>query len=45
MDRLWGDAFVAVSRSLDVHMTALRSKIGRPGSIETIRGFGYRWVG
>lgn len=45
MDRLWGDAFVAVSRSLDVHMTALRSKLGRPGVIETIRGFGYRWIG
>jgi DNA-binding response OmpR family regulator len=45
MDRLWGDAFLAVSRSLDVHMTALRSKLGRPGLIETIRGFGYRWVG
>lgn len=45
MDRLWGDAFVAVSRSLDVHMAALRAKLGRPGSIETIRGFGYRWIG
>lgn len=45
MDQIWGDAFVAVSRSLDVHMTALRSKLGRPGLIETIRGFGYRWVG
>ncbi|MFI7481621.1 response regulator transcription factor [Kocuria sp. M1R5S2] len=45
MDRLWGDAFVAFSRSLDVHMTALRSKLARPGLIETIRGFGYRWTG
>jgi DNA-binding response OmpR family regulator len=45
MDRLWGDAFLAVSRSLDVHMTALRAKLGRPGLIETIRGFGYRWNG
>ncbi|MFJ6535215.1 response regulator transcription factor [Paenarthrobacter sp. NPDC091711] len=45
MDHIWGDAFVTVSRSLDVHMTALRSKIGRPGLIETIRGFGYRWTG
>lgn len=45
MDQVWGDAFVAVSRSLDVHMTALRAKIGRPGLIETIRGFGYRWIG
>ncbi|MDH6279165.1 response regulator transcription factor [Prescottella agglutinans] len=43
MDRVWGDAFVAVSRSLDVHMTGLRSKLDRPGLISTIRGFGYRW--
>jgi DNA-binding response OmpR family regulator len=43
MDRIWGDAFVAVSRSLDVHMTGLRQKLGRPGLITTIRGYGYRW--
>ncbi|WP_238420494.1 response regulator transcription factor [Gordonia sp. 'Campus'] len=43
MDAIWGDAHVAISRSLDVHMTALRAKLGRPGVIETIRGFGYRW--
>ncbi|MGN7201333.1 response regulator transcription factor [Arthrobacter sp. SAFR-044] len=45
MDQVWGDAFVAVSKSLDVHMTALRAKLGRPARIETIRGFGYRWIG
>lgn len=44
MDRIWGDAFVTVSRSLDVHMNALRSKLGRSGVIGTIRGFGYRWT-
>lgn len=43
MDSIWGDAYVAISRTLDVHMTALRSKLGRPGTIVTIRGFGYRW--
>ncbi|UCZ89474.1 response regulator transcription factor [Gordonia sp. WA4-43] len=43
MDAIWGDAYVAISRSLDVHMTALRAKLGRPGVIETIRGYGYRW--
>ncbi|MFH5877260.1 hypothetical protein [Arthrobacter sp. NA-172] len=26
-------------------MTALRAKLGRPPRIETIRGFGYRWIG
>ncbi len=45
MDQVWGDAFAAVSRSLDVHMTGLRAKLGRPGLIATIRGFGYRWDG
>src|SRR6476661_1882892 len=45
MDQVWGDAFISVSRSLDVHMTALRAKLGRPARIETIRGFGYRWIG
>lgn len=43
MDAIWGDAYVAISRSLDVHMTALRAKLGRPDAIATIRGYGYRW--
>ncbi|MGA9873140.1 MAG: response regulator transcription factor [Rhodococcus sp. (in: high G+C Gram-positive bacteria)] len=43
MDAIWGDAYVAISRTLDVHMTGLRSKLGRSGTIVTIRGFGYRW--
>lgn len=43
MDAIWGDAYVAISRSLDVHMTSLRAKLGRPEAIATIRGYGYRW--
>jgi DNA-binding response OmpR family regulator len=42
LDEVWGDAYLAVSRSLDVHLSSLRSKIGRPGLLRTIRGFGYR---
>ncbi|GAA1663257.1 response regulator transcription factor [Fodinicola feengrottensis] len=42
MDEVWGDAYLAVSRSLDVHIGALRGKLGRPGLITTIRGFGFR---
>ncbi|MEU4806810.1 response regulator transcription factor [Actinosynnema sp. NPDC023587] len=42
MDQVWGDAYLAVSRSLDVHLTGLRAKLGRPGLLTTIRGFGYR---
>jgi DNA-binding response OmpR family regulator len=43
MDAIWGDAYVAISRSLDVHMTSLRAKLGKPDAIATIRGYGYRW--
>ena len=42
MDEIWGDAFVAASRSLDVHLAQLRGKLGRPGLIRTVRGYGYR---
>ncbi|MBW4717641.1 response regulator transcription factor [Saccharothrix obliqua] len=42
MDEVWGDAYLAVSRSLDVHLAGLRAKLDRPGLVTTIRGFGYR---
>lgn len=42
MDEIWGNADLAISRSLDVHMTQLRAKLDRPGLLVTIRGFGYR---
>jgi DNA-binding response OmpR family regulator len=42
LDEVWGDAYLAVSRSLDVHLAALRAKLGRPGLLTTIRGFGFR---
>ncbi|GGP67483.1 response regulator transcription factor [Saccharothrix coeruleofusca] len=45
MDEVWGDAYLAVSRSLDVHLAGLRAKLGRPGLVTTIRGFGYRLGG
>ncbi|ATE53753.1 response regulator transcription factor [Actinosynnema pretiosum] len=45
MDEVWGDAYLAVSRSLDVHLAGLRVKLARPGLITTIRGFGYRLGG
>ncbi|MGW3468476.1 response regulator transcription factor [Saccharopolyspora sp. NPDC000995] len=43
MDEIWGDAYLAVSRSLDVHIAQLRAKLGRPELLVTIRGFGYRF--
>ncbi|MEV7603892.1 response regulator transcription factor [Paenarthrobacter sp. NPDC089322] len=42
LDALWGDAFLAHSRSLDVHLTGLRSKLQLPGFIINVRGVGYR---
>lgn len=42
LDEVWGDATVARSKSLDVHVAALRSKLDRPGLVATVRGFGYR---
>ncbi|WP_328935924.1 MULTISPECIES: response regulator transcription factor [unclassified Streptomyces] len=43
LDEVWGDAYHAVSRSLDVHLTQLRAKLARPELLTTIRGFGYRF--
>jgi DNA-binding response OmpR family regulator len=42
LDALWGDAFLASSRSLDVHLTGLRAKLQKPGFIINVRGVGYR---
>ncbi|MGW5849057.1 response regulator transcription factor [Streptomyces sp. NPDC055254] len=42
LDRIWGDAFLAASRSLDVHVAGIRSKTGRSGLVRTVRGFGYQ---
>lgn len=42
LDELWGDAFLATSRSLDVHLTGLRSKLKLPGFIVNVRGVVYR---
>ncbi|QUH02533.1 response regulator transcription factor [Saccharopolyspora erythraea] len=43
MDEVWGDAYLAISRSLDVHIAQLRAKLDRPRVLTTIRGFGYRF--
>ncbi|MFI0240258.1 response regulator transcription factor [Streptomyces sp. NPDC016845] len=43
LDEVWGEAQHARSRSLDVHLTQLRTKLDRPHLLTTIRGFGYRF--
>ena len=46
MDRVWGSSFDGESRTVDVHVRSLRSKLGPAGScIETVRGFGYKIAG
>ncbi|WBP90749.1 response regulator transcription factor [Kitasatospora cathayae] len=42
LDRIWGDAFLASSRSLDVHVAGIRAKTARAGLVRTIRGYGYQ---
>jgi DNA-binding response OmpR family regulator len=42
LDRIWGDAFLAASRSLDVHVAGIRAKTGRADLVRTVRGFGYQ---
>lgn len=41
---VWHTSWRGTSRTLDVHMATLRSKIGGGAQIQTIRGVGYRIV-
>jgi two-component system, OmpR family, response regulator RegX3 len=47
IDRVWGPNYVGDTKTLDVHIKRLRSKIeddpSRPQRIVTIRGLGYRY--
>jgi two-component system response regulator RegX3 len=47
LDRVWGGDYVGDTKTLDVHIKRIRSKIeddpGRPELITTIRGVGYRF--
>jgi DNA-binding response OmpR family regulator len=45
LDRIWGLRDYGESRTLDVHIRRLRSKLGNPKLIETITGIGYRLTG
>lgn len=42
MEDIWETSWVGASRTLDVHVSALRTKLARPHLIETVRGVGYR---
>jgi DNA-binding response OmpR family regulator len=44
IDAALGHDAAVVDRTIDVHMTALRKKLGKGGEqIETVRGFGYKF--
>ncbi|GAA3851519.1 response regulator transcription factor [Saccharothrix violaceirubra] len=39
---VWGRSWAGANRTLDVHVATLRTKLGRPALLETVRGVGYR---
>ncbi|MEV0681553.1 response regulator transcription factor [Actinosynnema sp. NPDC050436] len=39
---VWGRTWAGANRTLDVHVATLRTKLGRPALLETVRGVGYR---
>ncbi len=47
LERVWGPDFPGTERVVDVHITALRRKLGDPPDaprfLETVRGVGYRF--
>lgn len=46
LDLVWGIEFVGETRTVDVHIGTLRTKLGSCGEyIETVRGIGYRMKG
>jgi DNA-binding response OmpR family regulator len=42
LERVWGYAFPADTRTVDVHIRQLRAKLGERAPILTIRGVGYK---
>ena len=39
---MWGRSWPGANRTLDVHVATLRTKLGRPELVATVRGVGYR---
>lgn len=43
LDKVWGEQFLGETRTVDVHIGTLRTKLGEDGYlIATVRGVGYR---
>jgi two-component system alkaline phosphatase synthesis response regulator PhoP len=46
LDQVWGLEYYGEARTLDVHISGLRKKLGAcGGGIETVIGIGYRFRG
>lgn len=46
LEMIWGTSYIGETRTVDVHIGTLRTKLGVCGSyIETVRGVGYRMEG
>ena len=44
LKRIWGESVYVVDRTVDVHVSKIREKLGRYGHlIETVKGVGYRF--
>jgi two-component system alkaline phosphatase synthesis response regulator PhoP len=43
--RIWGESVYVIDRTVDVHVSKIREKLGPYGSwIETVKGVGYRFT-
>jgi two-component system response regulator RegX3 len=42
MEQVWGQPWYGPTKTLDVHIAAIRKKLGDPSWIETVRGVGFR---
>ncbi len=42
LEEVWQTTWCGSSKTIDVHVAALRRKLGDPGWIETVRGVGFR---
>lgn len=42
LEQVWGTRWYGPTKTIDVHVSSLRRKLGDPGWIETVRGVGFR---
>jgi DNA-binding response OmpR family regulator len=42
LEEVWNTSWYGSAKTIDVHIAALRRKLGDPGLIETVRGVGFR---